>query len=131
MSAFVDTNVLVRHLTGEPPEMAQAATRYLDEAETMYLSDLIVAELVYVLQSVYEVARPQVADTLRALLAHGPIVTVDPAVLLRTIEVFELDGLDFAEAYLVATAESTGVGAIASFDRSIDRIPTIRRIEPS
>jgi hypothetical protein len=32
--------------------------------------------------------------------------------------------------YLVASAETTGVGAVASLDRSIDRVSTVRRIEP-
>jgi predicted nucleic acid-binding protein len=50
--------------------------------------------------------------------------------LLRAIEVYELDRLDFVEAYLVASAETTGVATIASFDRSIDRIGTVERIEP-
>jgi len=55
---------------------------------------------------------------------------VDAALLLRAIEVYETDRIDFAEAYLVACAESTGVGKIASFDRSIDLVDTIERIEP-
>ena len=50
---------------------------------------------------------------------------------VRAIEVYETDRLDFAEAYLVACAESTGVGCVASFDRSIDRVKTVERIEPS
>jgi hypothetical protein len=38
-----------------------------------------------------------------------PAVAVeDPALLLRAIEVYELDRLDFAEAYLVACAERSG-----------------------
>lgn len=57
-------------------------------------------------------------------------VVVDRDVLLRAIEVYEGDRLDFAQAYLVACAESTGVGRIASFDRAIDRVRTVRRIEP-
>ncbi|MGF1598865.1 MAG: hypothetical protein ACFCVK_18365 [Acidimicrobiales bacterium] len=43
---------------------------------------------------------------------------------------FETDRIDFAEAYLVAHAESSGVHAIVSFDKSIDRVTTIQRIEP-
>ena len=46
------------------------------------------------------------------------------------MEVYEIDRLDFAEAYLVACAESTGVGLVASFDRPLDRIATIERVEP-
>jgi len=44
--------------------------------------------------------------------------------------VYELDRLDFAEAYLVAQAETSGVGAVVSFDRSLDRVGTVRRYEP-
>lgn len=43
---------------------------------------------------------------------------------------YETDRVDFAEAYLVACAETTGVGTIVSFDRSIDRVDTIERVEP-
>ncbi len=35
-----------------------------------------------------------------------------------------------AEAYLVACAESANVGRIASFDKAIDRVTTIERVEP-
>lgn len=130
MSVFVDTNVLVRHLTGDPPEQAARASRFLAESETILLPDLIVAELVYVLESVYEAPRPQIAGAVRSILAFGEIHAVDAELLLRAVEVYEVDRLDFAEAYLVATAERSGINAIASFDRSIDRVPTVRRIEP-
>jgi predicted nucleic acid-binding protein len=130
LSAFVDTNVLVRHLTGDPPDMAARATAYLGGEPELLLTDLVAAETVYVLESLYEVAREQVAEAVRSLVAFDSIVCVDPALLLRAVEVYETDGIDFAEAYLVACAESTGVGKVASFDRSIDRVDTIERIEP-
>jgi predicted nucleic acid-binding protein len=82
------------------------------------------------LESFYEAPRNEVATALRSLLAFESLVCVDPALLLRATEVYETDRIDFAEAYLVACAESTGVGKIASFDRSIDRVNTIERIEP-
>ena len=71
-----------------------------------------------------------VATAMRSLVSMRSVVTVDPALLLRAIEVYETDRLDFAETYLVACAESTGVGRVASFDRSIDRVDTVERIEP-
>jgi predicted nucleic acid-binding protein len=55
---------------------------------------------------------------------------VDPVLVLRAIEIYEIDRLDFAEAYLVACAETTGVGRVASFDLSIDRVTTVERVEP-
>ena len=130
MTAFVDTNVLIRHLTGDPPEMASRATRYLETADELLLPDLMFAEVAYVLESFYETPRAQVATTLRAVLAFPAIRVVDADLLQRAVEVYELHRLDFADAYLVASAERTGVGIIASFDRTIDRITTVRREEP-
>lgn len=130
MSAFIDTNVLVRHLTGDPPEMAARSTAYLRQERELLLTDLVAAETVYVLESFYEAPRADVAQALRSLVAFESIVCVDPALLLRSIEVYETEGIDFAEAYLVACAETTGVRRIASFDRSIDRVDTVERTEP-
>jgi predicted nucleic-acid-binding protein len=129
MSAFVHTNIVVRHLTGDPPEMAAGATAYLAEAAEIYLADLILAETVYVLESFYEAPRGQVATAMRSLVSMRSVITVDTALLLRAIEVYETDRLDFAEGYLVACAESTGIGRVASFDRVIDRVDTLERVE--
>ena len=131
MSAFVDTNVLVRHLTGEPPAQAARATRALEAGDELLLPDLILAELAYVLESFYELPRPRVAETLRAVLGFPPVRVVDPALLQRAVELYEVHRLDFADAYLVASAERSGVEQILSFDRAIDRVGTVSRIEPT
>ena len=130
LTAFVDTNVLVRHLTGDPPEMARRATALLASGEHVLLADLILAECVYVLESFYDVPRERVAEMMRAAIALPTIETVDPTSLLRALEVYEVERLDFAEAYLVAQAEATDVGTIVSFDRSIDRVDSVKRREP-
>jgi predicted nucleic acid-binding protein len=130
LTAFLDTNVLIRHLTGDPPDMASRATALLASGERLLLADLVLAECVYVLESFYEVPRDRVAELMRSAIAWPSIETVEPSSLLRALEVYEIDRLDFADAYLVAQAEATGVGTIASFDRSIDRIASIKRREP-
>lgn len=130
MSAFVDTNVLVRHLIGEPPKMAARATAYLQRESELLVADLIVAEIIYVLESFYEVARPEISEAMRALIVMESVSVVDAPLLLRAVEIYEYDRLDFAEAYLIASAESTGVMQVASFDRSIDRVKSITRVEP-
>lgn len=128
--AFVDTNVLIRHLSGDPPDMAARATALLASGERLLLADVVLAECVYVLESFYEVPRARVAQLLRAALAFPTIETVQPASLLRALETYEVDRLDFAEAYLVAQAEATGVNEIVSFDRTIDRVGSVTRRAP-
>ena len=110
--------------------MAARATAILAESEVLLLADLVAAECVYVLESFDEVERVRVAQLLRAAIALPSIRTLDAVLLLRALEIYELDGLDFAEAYLVALAETTGVGKVVSFDRSIDRVRTVTRREP-
>ncbi len=68
---------------------------------------------------------------MRSLIVFLSMIAVDPALLLRPIEIYEIDQLDFADAYLVARAETTGINEVASIDRSIDRITNIERVNPS
>lgn len=132
LSALIDTNVLVRHLTGDPPEMAERATRFLSISSPgdLVLVDLVVAEIVYVLESFYKAPRGQVADAVRSIIGFEGITVVDQETLLRAIEIYEVARLDFAEAYLVAVAESAEVDQVVSFDQSIDRMGTVRQVEP-
>lgn len=123
--------MLIRHLTGDPPAQARRATAFLEQADELLVPDLIVAESIYVLESFYDVKPKRVAELIRAVIAFPAIAVVDEPILLRALEVYEVDRIDFAEAYLVASAEASGVESIASFDRSIDRATTVRRIEPS
>ncbi len=129
MKALLDTNVIIRHLTGEPPAMAKRATRLLAGTSELVLADLVVAECVYVLESFYEVPRARVAALMRAALAL-PSVSADTDLLLRALEIYEVQRIDFAEAYLAASAELTGIGAIASFDKAIDRVDSVQRLAP-
>ena len=94
------------------------------------LPDVIVSEVVYVLESFYEAPREQVAAAVRAVLAFRAVGVVDPLLLLRAVELYEVESIDFADAYLVACAESAGVADIVSFDRDFDRLQSVNRIEP-
>jgi predicted nucleic acid-binding protein len=128
--ALLDTNILVRHLTGDPPSQARRATAFLQGPDELVLTDLVFAELIYVLESYNQRPRAEVAVAARSLLALPTIAVVDHDLLLRTIELYELQRLDFADAYLVAAAELWGIGRVASFDRRLDRVRTIQRMEP-
>jgi predicted nucleic-acid-binding protein len=110
--------------------MAARATAALAGDERLMLADLVVAECVYVLESFYEVERERVATLMRAAIALPSVEVIDAPLLLRALELYERERLDFAEAYLVANAEATGVRRVISFDRAIDRVETVVRVEP-
>lgn len=58
LTAFVDTKVITRHLTGDPPDMAKRATAALAGGPALLLTDLPVAECIYVFEFFYD-AKPQ------------------------------------------------------------------------
>ena len=126
----MDATVLVRHLTGDPAELAARATAFLYGNEKLLLTDLVVAETVSVLEAFYEAPRDTIAQAMRSLLAFDAIVCLDAPLLLRAVELYETAGTGFIEAYLVACAETTGVDRIVSFEAAIDRAATVDRIEP-
>lgn len=131
MRVLLDTNVLIRHFTGEPPDQARRATAFLRAAATkdLILVDLVAAEMVFVLQRVYQQPRATVTQLLRAVLAL-PAVRCDNSLLLyRAIELYEANR-DFTDAYLIAVAEAEGIPGVVSFDRGIRNNPGVRRIEP-
>ena len=130
MRAFVGTNVLVRHLTQDTPNQAARATFLLSTADRLHVSDVVFAEVIYVLQSVFRAPRERIAEAMRGTLGFASVEVEDRALLVRAVQVYELHRVDFADAYLVALAESSGVRLIASFDRSLDRVETVTRVEP-
>jgi len=129
MKAAVDTNVLVRHLTGEPPRQAARATRALSDHE-VFVSDVVFAECVYVLGSYYRSPPTRIAAGMRSLLALPSADVADRAMLDRALGLYEdVGALSFADAYVAAQAESREM-PVLSFDAGFRRLDWLEQIEP-
>lgn len=134
VSEALDANVVLRHFTGEPPEMAARATTALIEAppRSLLLSDLTVAEIVYVLQGPYARPRHEVVRLVEATLSLTS-VTVDNEILLRrTLEHYGRRNMDWPDAYLVALVELRHLDGLLSFDHLDAQIKglSVTRREP-
>jgi predicted nucleic acid-binding protein len=121
--ALIDTNVLLRYITGDPPALAGKAARIIDAGEPLLLSELILVEAAYVLASVYQVRRPAIVDALSLLVQKQNIQCVG---LPKTLVLTALDLCreskrhSFTDAFLWAQARNLGT-RVYSFDR---RLPT-------
>lgn len=132
MSEVLDANVVLRHFTGQPPEMAARATTALVEAppRSLVLTDLTVAEIVYVLQGPYARPREEVARLIEATLSLGSVVVDNEALLRRTLEHYGRRSMDWPDAYMVALVEVRHLDGLVSFDRldaKIADLPVTRR----
>lgn len=116
----IDTSVWIRHLTGDPPALAEVATDFLADAYRPVLTDVVLAECVYVLESVYGVDRWRVAELMRSALdLVSRRFYVHDDVQMRSLEIYELTGLSYADAYLLAYAEYNNAGPVVTFDRGL------------
>ena len=131
---WIDANVILRHLTQDPPEQARRAGALFAAAQqgqlTLRVDTITVAECVWVLGSVYGHRPEQIAHALSDfVLAHG-IAADDRDLLLGALDLYASYGVDFADALLAARAARTESAAVYSFDLDFDRLPGVRRIDP-
>lgn len=130
---LVDTNVLLRFLSGQPVKQAEAARRLFETAAageaTLEVSPVIVAETLYTLISFYEVDRRLAAEKVLALLRRRGIKVRDADQVFGALRRLQLANVGFADAYLAAGAAEEGI-PVASFDRDLDKFEGIKRWEP-
>lgn len=129
----VDSNILLRFLTGQPPEMFAAAAGLMESAErgevVLELSPLVLAETAFALESFYKRPRKEVAERLIQLVTRLGVRLAEKARMLDALGRVQATGVHLVDAYLAAAAVETQL-PVASFDRDFDRFPDVQRFEP-
>lgn len=134
ISGYVDANVILRFLTGDPLEMAQDAACLFQAAEdgrvTLVVDDIVIAEVVWVLQSFYHHPVAEIAAVLRDLLLQDGIQAEGKATLVQALTLYEAKNIDFTDALIAARMRERGMERLFSFDAHFDRVSGIQRIVP-
>ena len=132
--ALIDSNVVLRYITKDPPKMADAALRTLADAQngkiSLILTSLTVAEVVWVLESFYGHSKAKIAETIAQFLFCDGLEVEDLDLLVEALTLYQGKNLDFADAFLAAIALRRGPQSIYSFDQHFNRIPGITKLEP-
>jgi predicted nucleic acid-binding protein len=130
---LVDTNVLLRFLSGEPAAQAAAARKLFERAAkgevVLDVSPMIVAETFYTLHSFYGVDKKTAADKLSLLLQQHGIKLRDASPVLSALDRLQTANVGFADAFLAAVATEEKL-PVASFDRDFDKLG-VPRYEPT
>ena len=130
----LDSNVLLRFFTGEPPGMFAAAAAFIEKAErgevTLELSPLVLAETAFTLESFYKQPRREVARVLREFVQRLGVRLAERDRLVEALDRVERTGIHLVDAYLAALAMETQL-PVASFDRDFDRLTGVQRFEPA
>lgn len=116
----LDTNVLVRYLTEDDPEQSPRAVALVDGAlekgERLFVTQIVLCELVWVLDSVYRYPRQEIVSVVRDLLRTRQLVIEDLDSARAALDRYADQGGDFADFLIVERCRAAGCGLIASFD---------------
>jgi predicted nucleic acid-binding protein len=118
---FVDTNIILRWLLGDHKELSLKAESTVQNAKpaTLLVTDIIVAEIVYVLRGTGR-DRQQTSEALLLLGRTEAFKYENEELIMEVIKLLIEIKLDFADCYLLARARREKLG-LETFDKSLNK----------
>jgi predicted nucleic acid-binding protein len=134
-TCFIDTNLFIRYLTNDDPQKADRVDRLLDQATNgeikLISAETVMAEVVWVLESNYQVEKAEIAKMLKAILSTPGLEVLNGKIIENALQYYANQNVDFVDAYIVALMQKHNIEGIYSFDKKhLNRITHVHRIEP-
>lgn len=131
--AFLDTNIVLRHLLQDHRDQSPRATAYLARIERGELrvrtADTVIFEVVFTLQRQYRHRKAKIREVLLPLIELPAIALAGKRRFRKVFDLYVDHNLPFADAYHAVLMVHLKLTEIATFDRDFDRVPGIRRAE--
>ncbi|MDI6745386.1 MAG: PIN domain-containing protein [Thermodesulfovibrionales bacterium] len=133
-TVFVDTNIFLRYLTADEPakyeKCREIFKKAVDGKIRLLTSDMVVAELIWTLQSFYKVLKPEVIEKI-SILTNTPNLNIpNSGIIAEALIVYSRKNIDYIDAYNSVFMRHHNTGEIYSYDSDFDGIDGINRIEP-
>lgn len=117
----IDTNVLVRYITSDDDAQFTKAVEFIESGEPKLVNPIVLAELSWVLRSVYELDREAIAETLRIIGSCGYFLYKRPRPVKAAIECYA-DGYDLADALISSINTDDGATTTFTFDKKAGKL---------
>jgi predicted nucleic-acid-binding protein len=133
--SFADTNLFLRYLTNDIPEQADAFERLLKRAGanelTLVTNSLVIAEIVWTLQSYYKLTRDSITPKILAILNTPGLEVADQDLILKAIVWYAEKSVDFIDAYNAAWMSGRAINQVYTFDhKHFARFEGVQVFEP-
>lgn len=123
----VDTNVLVRLIARDNTRQVNAAESFVTKGA--WVSLLVLAETVWVLDAVYEIGHAEIALAVEMLLAHKDLTIEDRDVVLAALGQFRRKPkLGFSDCLVLEIARKAGHTPLGTFDRDLSKLEGTARL---
>jgi predicted nucleic-acid-binding protein len=123
----VDTNVLVRLIARDDAAQVRTAEEFATKGA--WVSHLVLAETIWVLDSVYDLSHEQISTALEMLLNHQVLTLQDADVVSAALTHFRrYSRVDFSDCLALEIARKAGHTPLATFDRDFAKLPDVERL---
>jgi len=132
-NVWVDANVVLRFLTGSPPEMAEQARLFFSRVGAdlqVRVSPITIAEIVWTLESYYGFDRKRIGEVVSAFCRSPGVLVLEQDAILEALADYSAKNVDFADAYLAAQVIRYGAGVVATFDEKHFSRPKVQTARP-
>ncbi len=116
----LDTNILVRYLTEDDPAQTTAAGQVIDSFSPDspgFISLIVLAELVWVLESFYRFTKKEIEQVLETLLRSEELVLERAEVVSQALRMFRASRADFADCLIERSGHAADCEHTLTFDR--------------
>ncbi len=117
---FVDTNVFLRFFVKDVEAQFEKARALFEKAEAgkikLETSELVIAEIVWVLESYYGFSRKEISDVLGTLLSSRNLKIAGSARISDAVQLYLSGNLDFIDAYNISFMRAKEITRVATFD---------------
>lgn len=117
----IDTNVLVRYITGDDETQLEKATSLIESGDPKLINPIVLVELSWVLASVYKLPRDVIANTLKQIGNCGYLIYKRSKPVNAAIKCF-IDGYDLADALILHGNAEDGAAVTYTFDKKAARL---------
>ena len=120
----LDTNVLVRYVMQDGDAQAVAATRLIESLTSEdrgFVPIVALVEFGWVLESVYERSREEIADGYERVLRSRELVVENAEAVWRALRLYTRSNADLADCLIERSAAAAGCDRTMTFDRKAAR----------
>jgi predicted nucleic-acid-binding protein len=123
----VDTNALVRLIARDDAAQVRAADGFV--RQSAWISHLILAETIWVLDSVYDLSREQISTAVEVLLNHQELTLQDADAVSAALTHFRrYPKVEFSDCLALEIARKAGHIPLATFDRDFATLADVERL---
>jgi predicted nucleic-acid-binding protein len=123
----VDTNVVVRLLTRDDPRQTARAEAFV--AKGAWVSHIVLVEVIWVLDAVFELPQKQLVTAIEMLLNHRDLVLQEPEVVSAALARYRRrPRLGFSDCMVLESARKAGHVPLATFDKELGKLDDVERL---